>query len=211
MILRNCLNCNKEFFKYPSQLKNNGGRFCSLKCASSGKFNQNYKGKDSWLIEKRICKNCKNEFGITKRELSFKRGAGTFCSRSCNGKYLVKSNPEKYKLRRILGGYIYLYKKGHSTANSDGYIAEHRWNYEQFLGRLLLQEEQVHHINRDKQDNRLENLMLLPSRSAHNKIHLQDMLEERRLYWTPERRKVQSERVKKLRKVKYWVSRKKAV
>lgn len=154
-------------------------------------------------MEKRICKNCKKEFLISKRELSFKRGAGTFCSHFCNGKYLVKSNPEKYKLKRILGGYIYLYKKGHLTANSDGYIAEHRWNYEQFLGRLLLSEEHIHHVNGNKQDNRIENLEIL-SPTEHQYRHREDIKKRMANYWTPERRKEQAERVRKLRKIKFW-------
>jgi len=52
-------------------------------------------------------------------------------------------------------------------ANSQGYVLEHRLIMSENIGRLLSKSELVHHINGDRQDNRLENLMLLTSRK-HN-------------------------------------------
>lgn len=47
------------------------------------------------------------------------------------------------------------------------YIAVHRQNMEQVLGRKLQQGEVVHHVNRNRMDNRLENLALCNNASAH--------------------------------------------
>lgn len=53
-------------------------------------------------------------------------------------------------------------------------IFEHRYVMEQHLGRKLLPEEIVHHINHDKLDNRIENLQLM-TRSEHMLEHFDEI------------------------------------
>lgn len=52
-------------------------------------------------------------------------------------------------------------------------IDEHRHVMQQHLGRKLLFDEVVHHLNNDSRDNRLENLELT-TRSKHSKQHWRD-------------------------------------
>lgn len=70
-------------------------------------------------------------------------------------------------------GYIYAYSPDHpnATKGPKGYIFEHRLVMENKLGRYLIKGEVVHHINGNKTDNRIENLMLFSSHSKHIKFH----------------------------------------
>lgn len=70
-------------------------------------------------------------------------------------------------------GYIAIYFPSYPSANSEGYIMEHRYLMEQFLGRNLTKDEVVHHINHNRADNRLENLLLMTI-SEHCKLHMKE-------------------------------------
>lgn len=54
---------------------------------------------------------------------------------------------------------------------ADGAIQlEHRYLMEKYLGRKLNRNEHIHHINGDKSDNRLENLVVMSARK-HTRMH----------------------------------------
>ncbi len=57
-------------------------------------------------------------------------------------------------------GYVSAYAPGHANANKANRLPKHRLVMSEFLGRALRKNENVHHINGVKTDNRIENLEL---------------------------------------------------
>lgn len=61
--------------------------------------------------------------------------------------------------------------KGYREIRIDGRkVKEHRYVMEQHIGRPLTRGEEVHHLNRDKTDNRIENLQLMTA-TEHALLH----------------------------------------
>lgn len=155
---------------------------------SSGKFIKGHVflgGKSGWFKKGRIsdkkgtgkeinCKLCgivfKSSSGISRNKI--------FCSRLCRSKYNRGNKNTNYKGGKIKRGKYWAVKTyDHPSAPSDGYIREHRLIMEKYIGRYLLKEEVIHHINGNTLDNRIENLQLFSSDKEHATFH-QKLLRE---------------------------------
>ena len=75
--------------------------------------------------------------------------------------------PHKHKLRN---GYRELWCPEHPR-NRDGYVYEHTLVMESVIGRYLNKGEVVHHLDENRSNNEIGNLVLLSSKGDHARIH----------------------------------------
>lgn len=69
-------------------------------------------------------------------------------------------------------GYMMVYIPNHHRATTSGMVYVHILVAEEKLGRPLKPEEVVHHINRNRADNRPENLIVFASGNDHSSFHM---------------------------------------
>jgi len=68
-------------------------------------------------------------------------------------------------------GYIWIYSPEHPSHDSRKYVYEHRLVWEKFNNAMLLSWVDIHHINGNKQDNRIENLEAMTKSEHTHKYH----------------------------------------
>lgn len=77
--------------------------------------------------------------------------------------------------QRVLNGYKMIYMPEHPSAytsdNWKGWVYEHRVVAERSIGRHLTEDEVVHHLDCDRDNNSPENLLVLPNQQMHIRLH----------------------------------------
>ncbi len=123
-----------------------------------------------------LCSYCRKK--IKKPSYVVKIRTNLFCNKQCSGKYsskyIRKENHPNWKggVRKTSCGYIIISCQEHPNKDSQGYIREHRLVVEKFIGRYLTKKEVVHHIDFNKQNNSINNLMIFKSTSEHISFHI---------------------------------------
>lgn len=126
----------------------------------------------------RICLFCSKEFEVWPYKI--KDGRGLYCSRVCKdtaftgqpNTKISKENHYSWKGGiRLDKGYRTISTPNHPNANNCGYVQEHRLVVEKSIGRFLDPMEVVHHLDGDRSNNKLSNLLLVENKKEHIKYH----------------------------------------
>lgn len=114
------------------------------------------------------CKTCGKDIYVSGWQMNSK----FYCSNSCRNKGRIGLKHNTKKIITNGSGYKGVYIFDYFTHNSrTKYVPEHRLIMEKKIGRKLTNEEIVHHIDGNRQNNNPENLMLLPNKREHGKLH----------------------------------------
>lgn len=86
-------------------------------------------------------------------------------------------------------GHTLVHCPEHPCAPANGYLPEHRLVMEQSIGRLLTPGEKIRHRNRNRSDNRLENLQLISPQSLEEQFweHVEKTPSDQCWEWTGNR------------------------
>ena len=183
-IIKKCKHCGEEFLTYkhaehnfcsricynqqPTPKLPNGPKRIPNPCEQCGKLIQR-RQRDSKYCSKecqyegmriprisRTCIHCKKPYTVKHQEKDSK-----YCSKKCYNEYLRAQSNE------------IILRSGHVAVRESGtskYRPKHVVVMEAHLGRALYPNEIVHHINYDKQDNRIENLAVM-TKEEHGFAH----------------------------------------
>ena len=159
---KECKICGKKFYGYKEQT-------CSVKCG----IKLANKTRDKRIIIK--CEHCGKK--VLYKRSEFVRTKNHFCGRKCHDAYrkihMKGKNSPSYKTGKKITkkGYVLILSLKHPYRNAGGYILEHRLVVEKKIERYLTKEEVIHHIDLNKQNNHIDNLMLFKTNSEHIKFH----------------------------------------
>lgn len=145
-VTRICERCGKEY----TQRSDYKSKFCGYEC-----YWESMKTDHST-----VCPVC----GITFN----KEANQKYCSRKCQGiAKRGKPHPHTNGISKNRQGYVREYINGK-------YVLQHRLVVEQAIGRKLRDDEIVHHKDRNKSNNSLDNLEIMSS-SEHTRMHEEEL------------------------------------
>lgn len=120
-----------------------------------------------------ICDNCKEEFEFKRSSYWLRVNKHNFCDIYCYREWRkdITNHPHWKGGKVQMLNYEFTKAPEHPFASVTGYVKTSRLVMENHLRRYLKPTETVHHINKVRNDNRLENLKLFKSNGEHIRHH----------------------------------------
>ena len=165
-----CKECGKPFIMMQAYLtaylKKHGKdpMYCSIDCSKAGRR------KSADERNKFECAHCGKIEYRNRSSTGFRiYRQQKYCSQECKvaAQMVVaqgRFDAGEYKKHTKKNGYVWITVPALSRSGGPKSIMEHRYVMAQHLGRELSTDETVHHVNGNRQDNRIENLELFSSR-----------------------------------------------
>ena len=110
-----------------------------------------------------ICPDCQRGRWFQERETLRPRYTGGLCLRCIASRKGEQNRNWKGGIKHS-HGYILVSAPNHPRATKQGYVRQHILIWEEAYGKLLPKEWVIHHYNGIKDDNRLGNLLAMPSK-----------------------------------------------
>lgn len=149
-IIKKCLNCYEDFNAKVKEINRGYGTFCGLTCSAR----YNGKKRHDKLKTNTRCSWCTKEFYRSKSSKSKSKSGLLFCSRSCKD------------VAQRLEGMREIHPPHYGTGTGErGYRTKaakaYPWKCEICGFKKYPEILEIHHINKDRTDNNIENLIIL--------------------------------------------------
>jgi len=156
-----CDYCGKNFKRKLSLVSRSKHHFCNNEC--NGKY---FRGKNNVNYQRTFSKATLKKMSIAKKKIRGK-------AHPMYGVHRYGEDNPNWKGGKVKDGqgYVYIYSPNHPNKSNRNYVYEHKLVMEKHLGRYLKPEEEIHHINEIKDDNRIENLVLFANKGEHMNYH----------------------------------------
>jgi endogenous inhibitor of DNA gyrase (YacG/DUF329 family) len=158
-----CENCGVEFTRFKGGER--ARTFCSRKCYLTSDYHRHVVGEANGRRnpDAKVTGPCE-QCGASVTRYASSRGKSLFCSRTCHDQF----RRDAQKRQVTASGYVRIFVgKDYPGATQSGHVFEHRKVMQDLLGRPLVDDENVHHKNGIRDDNRPENLELWSRSQPH--------------------------------------------